>query len=154
MMRKYFAITLMLFFCMNIFGQVREFHSIPTERSNQLDKMGIDDSTMLNSYESDFLNEVFKDSLKVFDFIEKRIGFLKGGSGSCKSDYFKMHKTHISDKNSLCDNGHLYIFNKAEKEASGGYDAAIVYWSKFAIPKDKLLKRLKSISSRLMINSK
>ena len=84
-MRKYFAITLMLFFCMNIFGQVREFHSIPTERSNQLDKMGIDDSTMLNSYESDFLNEVFKDSLKVFDFIGKRIGFLKGGSGSCTS---------------------------------------------------------------------
>ncbi len=68
-MRKYFAITLMLFFCMNIFGQVREFHSIPTERSNQLDKMGIDDSTMLNSYESDFLNEVFKDSLKVFDLL-------------------------------------------------------------------------------------
>ena len=154
MMRKYFAITLMLFFCMNIFGQVREFHSIPTERSNQLDKMGIDDSTMLNSYESDFLNEVFKDSLKVFDFIGKRIGFLKGGSGSCKSDYFKMHKTHISDKNSLCDNGHLYIFNKAEKEASGGYDAAIVYWSKFIIPKVKLIKILKSISSRLMINSK
>jgi len=37
----------------------------------------------------------------------------------------------------------LYIFNATQKEESGGYDAAIVYWSKFILPVEKVIKRLK-----------
>lgn len=154
-MKKYFAIFMLLVFSMNIFGQVQGSYSIPTELGNQLDKIGVNDSTLLNSYESVFLNEVFKDSLKMFDFTGKRIAFFKGGSAeSSKKDYFNMHKKHLSNENSPCDNGNLYIFDEAEKKESGGYDAVIVYWSKFVVPKKKLVKRLKSISSQLIINSK
>ena len=46
------------------------------------------------------------------------------------------------------------IKHRTEKEETGGYDAVIVYWSKFIILKVQLIKILKSISSRLMINSK
>ena len=65
-----------------------------------------------------------------------------------------MHKKHFSDENSPCDKGDLYVFDEAEKKESGGYDAAIVYWNKRVVPKKKLIKRLKSISSQLIINSK
>jgi hypothetical protein len=37
----------------------------------------------------------------------------------------------------------LYIFNAAQKEESGGYDAAIVYWSKMIIPTNDIVKMLK-----------
>ena len=40
--------------------------------------------------------------------------------------------------------GILYIFNEEEKKKSGGYDAAIVYWSKVIMPIDKVVERLKS----------
>ena len=43
----------MLFFSMNIFGQVYSFKNIPTEILDNLDKMGVDKSTLLNSYESE-----------------------------------------------------------------------------------------------------
>jgi len=29
-----------------------------------------------------------------------------------------------------------------QKEGSGGYDTAIVYWSKFLVPIEKIVKRL------------
>ena len=37
----------------------------------------------------------------------------------------------------------LYIFDAVQKEESGGYDAAIVCWSKFVIPIEEVVKRLK-----------
>ena len=142
-MKKYFAIITLLVFSMNIFGQIQGVYNIPTEIQNQLEKMGVDDSILSNSHESDFLNEVFKDSRNDFDFTGKRIGFFKNGSAeSSKKDYFNMHKKHFSDENSPCDNGNLYVFDENEKEESGGYDAVIVYWSKLVIPKEKLLKKL------------
>ena len=134
---------MLLVFSMSIFGQQQGVYNIPTELQNQLDKMDVDDSILSNSHESDFLNEVFKDSRNDFDFTGKRIGFFKNGSAeSSRKDYFNMHKKHFSDENSPCDKGKLYIFDETEKEESGGYDAVIVYWSKLVIPKEKLLKRL------------
>jgi hypothetical protein len=35
------------------------------------------------------------------------------------------------------------ILNNNQKKESGGYDAAIVYWSKIAIPVEKVIERLK-----------
>jgi hypothetical protein len=54
-----------------------------------------------------------------------------------------MHKKHSTNEKYLCDNGTLYIFNAAQKAESGGYDAAIVYWSKFVVPIEKIVNRLK-----------
>ena len=130
----------MLLSSVSLFGQVRNFNDIPKEILEQLDKMGVDNSPLLNCYESAYLNVIFKDSLNGFNFSNKKVGFMSGGD---KIHYFDMQKKHIINKNSPCDNGTLYIFDVAQKAESGGYDAAIVYWSKFLIPTEKIVKRLK-----------
>ncbi len=53
----------MLLSNINIFGQVQDFNDIPKEILGQLNKMGIDDSSLLNCYEGAYLNVIFKDSL-------------------------------------------------------------------------------------------
>jgi hypothetical protein len=139
---KYLAITMMLFFNINLFGQVRNFNDIPKDILKQLDKMGIDDSQLLNSHESAFLNVIFKDSLKGFDFTNKKIGFLSAGSKRNKKEFFKEERERYYN-NSTTINGALYIFDATQKEESGGYDAAIVYWSKRLISIRDIVKRLK-----------
>lgn len=131
----------MLFSCINLFGQVRSFNDIPKDTLNQLDKMGVDGSSLLNSYESAFLNVIFKDSLKGFDFTNKKVGFIKISGEKGKIHYFDMQKEHFVDEKRPCDNGTLYIFDAIQKEASGGYDAVIVYWSKFLLPTEDIVKR-------------
>ena len=69
---KYLAITMMLFSSINLFGQVRNFNDIPKDILNQLDKMGVDGSSLLNSYESAYFNIVFKENLNGFDFTGKK----------------------------------------------------------------------------------
>lgn len=60
---KCLIITIMLLSNINIFGQVQDFNDIPKEILGQLNKMGIDDSSLLNCYEGAYLNVIFKDSL-------------------------------------------------------------------------------------------
>ena len=143
---KYLAIIMMLFSNVNLIGQFRNFNEIPKDVFEQLHKMGIDGEPLLNSYESAFLNIIFKNKLGGFDFSNKKIGFLTGSSGTTKSSkeyYFDMQKKHSSNENYPCDNGTLYIFNAVQKAESGGYDGAIVYWNKFLLPVDKVVKKLK-----------
>ena len=140
---KYLAITMMLFSSINLFGQVRNFNDIPKDILKQLDKMGVDDSPLLNSHESAFLNVIFKDSLKGYDFTNKKVGFIKISGEKGKIHYFDIQKKHFVNENYPCDNGTLYIFNAVQKEESGGYDAAIVYWSKMLLPAKDVIKRLK-----------
>jgi len=140
---KYLAIIMMLFSSINLFGQARNFNDIPKDILEQLDKMGVDGSPLLNSHESAFLNVIFKDSLKGFDFTNKQVGFIKISGEKGKIHYFDMQKKHFADEKHPCDNGTLYIFDAAQKEESGGYDAAIVYWSKRLIPIQDVVKRLK-----------
>ncbi len=104
------------------------------------------DNLLLNETEGVFLNKIFETTRKDFDFTNKKIGFLTGSSGtkkSSKNHYFEMHEKHSKDANSPCDNGILYIFTVEQKSESGGYDAAIVYWSKFLVPIEKVVSRLK-----------
>jgi hypothetical protein len=132
----------MLLSSISSFGQVRNFNDIPKDILEHLDKMGVDNLPLLNCYESTYLNVIFKDSLKEFDFKGKQVGFIRNG-GKGKNQYFDMHKKYIADKNSPCDDGVLYFFDATQKEESGGYDAVIVYWSKRVIPINDLVKRLK-----------
>src|ERR1035437_2235937 len=139
---KYLAIIMMLFSSINLFGQVRNFNDIPKDILNQLDKMGIDGSSLLNSYESAYFNLVFKENLNGFDFTGKKVGFIYSGARSNKKEYFDLEKDRFN-RNNTPNRGTLYIFDATKKEESGGYDAAIVYWSKFLIPVEKVVKRLK-----------
>jgi hypothetical protein len=142
MMMKHLIITIMLLSCVNSFGQVRDFNDIPKEILEQLDKMGVDNSLLLNSCESAYLNVIFKDSLKGFDFTNKKIGFIKAGSKRDKADYFNGERERFY-RNTTTTNGNLYILDTTQKAESGGYDAVIVYWSKRLIPINDLVKRLK-----------
>jgi len=139
---KQLTIIIMILCCMTAFGQIRNFNDIPKDILEQLDKMGVDNSSLLNSYESTYLNVIFKDSLNGFDFTNKNVGFIKAGSKRNKVEYFKEEKDRFY-RNYTTINGYLQVFDTTQKEESGGYDAVIVYWSKFSIPTEKLVKRLK-----------
>lgn len=112
----------------------------------QSNKVETKENLLLNETEGAYLNEIFIATRKDFNFIDKKIGFFTGSSGATRSnkeDYFNMQKRHSVNENYPCDNGTLYIFNTEQKMESGGYDAAIVYWSKFVVPIEKVIKRLK-----------
>ncbi|MDR2916029.1 MAG: hypothetical protein LBV74_14590 [Tannerella sp.] len=112
----------------------------------QTDRIEINDNLLLTETEGAYLNKIFEPTRKKIDFTNKKVGFLTGSSGktmSSKEHYFDMQEKHAINANSPCDNGTLYIFGAAQKAESGGYDAAIVYWSKFLLPIEKVVERLK-----------
>jgi hypothetical protein len=133
----------MIFHNMNSFGQVQKINDLPSDSLIQLDKTG-DDLEVLNCFESSFLNAVFKDTLNHFDFTNKKVGFIMGGSKSSKKDYFNMQKKYFADKKNPVDNGSLYLLNETQKMESGGYDAVIVYWSKIKQPTQKVVERIRN----------
>jgi hypothetical protein len=142
-MKKLFIIV---FFEMLVFScfPIHQFSS--NDSMKQIDKTETDDNLLLNKAEGSYLNKIFETTRKDFVFTNKKVGFLTGSSGktiSSKEHYFDMHKKHSTNANSPCDNGTLYIFNTSQKAESGGYDAAIVYWSKFLLPIEDVVKRLK-----------
>lgn len=105
------------------------------------DNLGVDYSPLLNEYESDYFNEVFKDSLNEFNFSGKKIGFIYGGAKSDKKEYFDLEKKRF--KNGETPNsGTLYVFDEVQKEESGGYDAVIAYWCKLYYSKEQIIKKL------------
>jgi hypothetical protein len=117
--------------------QVRNFSEIPKDLLENMDKMGIDSSSILNEYEGRYFNFIFKIDSRDFDLVGKKVGF----AGN-KIDYFK--DTRSPDRNTATVGGSsLYIFDATQKAESGGYDAAIVYWSKRLIPINDVVKRLK-----------
>lgn len=114
---------------------------------NTMEQLETVENLLLNETEGTYLNKIFGTTRKDFDFVNKKIGFLTGSSGTTKSSkkhYFDMQEKHSTNVNYPCDNGTLYIFNAEQKAESGGYDAAIVYWSKFLVPIEKVVKRLKN----------
>jgi hypothetical protein len=145
---KHLVITIMLLSTMGSFGQIRNFNDIPNDILEQLGKMGVDASSLLNNYEAAYLNVIFKDSLKGFDLTGKKVGFIYSGAKSDKQEYFNQVKDRYHSNSTPVGGSGLYIFDAAQKAESGGYDAAIVYWSKFVIPIDKVVKKLKTQMSK------
>ncbi len=134
----------MLFSNINMYGQGRDFNDIPKNILRQLDTMGIDNSQLLNSSESAYFNVIFEKSRQDFDFTNKKIGFITGSNGrtlSNKINYFRIEKDRFK-RHQTPNNSTLYIFNNEQKKLSGGYDAAIVYWSKVLVPLDDMISRL------------
>ena len=138
---KHLIITIMLLSNMSLFGQIQDFSDIPNDILEQLDKMGVDNSPLLNCYESAYFNVIFKNSLNDFNFTGKKVGFIKAGGKRDKADYFKGEKDRFN-RNYTTNGGTLYIFDAEQKEQSGGYDAAIVYWSKILIPIKDVINKL------------
>ena len=104
------------------------------------DKMGIDSSEYLNSYETEYLNEIFNYYTKKIDLTGKKVCFF-GPMGlvfSNKKKYFDEVK-----KDTLNLLGDLYIFDPFQKEEIG-YDVAIVYWNKRLHLTKDIVEKLKS----------
>ncbi|VTR28092.1 Uncharacterised protein [Sphingobacterium thalpophilum] len=128
-----------------MYGQNRDFNDNQKNILRQLDTMGIDCSQLLTSHESTYFNLVFKKSRQDLDFTNKKVAFMTGSNGrtlSNKIDYFRSEKDRIT-RNQTPNNSTLCIFDKEQKKRSGGYDAAIVYWSKVLVPIDELISRLR-----------
>ncbi|MBR4839127.1 MAG: hypothetical protein IK005_01475 [Paludibacteraceae bacterium] len=120
------------------------FKDIPQDLLENLLRMDFRDSALVTLDEGRYLNVIFENSRKEFDFIGKKVGFFTGSSGkmqSSKADYFELEKDRYV-RGETPNGGKLYVFDEKQKEESGGYDAAIVYWSKFLIPEDMVVKRL------------
>lgn len=108
-----------------------------------MDKTGLDNSPFLNRYESAFLNELLSDSLKCFDFTNKKVGFITACVGCSKKGYFEMHRKHFADDKYALDSGMLYILDDRQKKESGGFDVAIVCGNNFVLSEENIVKRLK-----------
>jgi len=107
--------------------------------SQLLDSCGVDDSPILNKYESEFLNYYFKDIGGTFNFINKKIVFITGSSGSKisnKIEYFDSIRKWQNDYNSKITTS-VIQFTPEQKEESGGYDAIVTYWVKLLLPSRK-----------------
>lgn len=115
--------------------------------SQDWDSLGIDNSPLLNSAESNFLNEKLTNRRGYFDFSNKKIIFATGSSGTTienKIEHFNDWERSESD--SFYVPVQLQILNEPEKTATGGYDAIVVTWSKVVASektKQKLIRKLK-----------
>jgi len=119
--------------------QVRNFSEVPKDLLDNLDKMGIDTSSILNEYEGKYFNFIFKIDPQEFNLVRKKVGFSRS-----KIDYFRDTRERFNRNSTTVGGSSLYIFNAAQKEESGGYDAFITMWNKFAVPIEDVVKRLKN----------
>ena len=118
--------------------QLHNFSEIPKYLVENLDKMGLDNSSTLNEYEGRYLNCIFNIDAQEFNLVGKKVGFL----GS-KIYYFTSSRS--PDHNSTTVGGSsLYILDSTQKVESGGYDAAITYWNKILLPIEYVVERLKN----------
>lgn len=139
-------IILLLLFTGNAYAQ---YGALSIEKIDQtvfkhLDDCGKDNEPALNNAESSYLNAVFADLKRPYDFSQKKVVFFTGSSGktiSSKQVYFSSEKRKVGAHTSL-NGGQLLIFNETEQKQSGGYDAVIVFWSKVPPTKKRLIKLL------------
>lgn len=116
-------------------AKVHALSEIPTEILGEIDKMGVDNSSYLNEHEANFLGFVYGIKPQVLSLIGKKVGFL-----SNKADYFRYTRNQAN----LVGGSAMYVFNAKQKAESGGYDAAVVYWRKFLLRPEWVVKRLKA----------
>ena len=138
------VLYVILFFVSILFGQAQDFKDIPQDLLEDLLKMDFRDSSLITPEEGRYLNVIFENSRKEFDFRGKKVGFITGSSGkiqSSKADYFRVEKDRYN-RGYTPNGGELYIFDEKQKEETGGYDAAIVYWCKFRLSEDRVIRRL------------
>ena len=146
MMKK--ILLILIFLPMIGFGQTRSFEEIPEKLIKNFDKMGVNDDAYLNSFESDYFNFIFQDRRGEFDFTGKKVGFVTGNGHSIvsKQSYFKIEKSRKEEGYST-NQASLRLFNKSEKETSGGYEGVVVYWVKALLNSKSLPRRLKEYNS-------
>ena len=106
--------------------------SIQKVQSQNLDSLGFNDSPLLNQFESEYFNEVFKDQRGDFNFNQAKAIFVTGNSGKeivRKEEYFnRLVKPWLIKNNK--PQTFFKILTQKEKIKSGGYDVIILSWVK------------------------
>ena len=101
------------------------FDDMPKELIDNFDKMGNDDTALLNDYEAEYLNVIFKDCRGDFDFKGKRIRFFP----CSKVDFFKGEKNRHAEGvfPSQCKSFRIKL------EDGKYYDAelSLVFWKQY-----------------------
>lgn len=153
-MNKLFIFSFLLLIMSDLYGQSdivrndRDVSSLPQSIINYLDEMGTDNSPILNKYESEYFNFFYKDFRKDFDFTGKKVGFMLSRRITDKKTYFEDERKYQLN-NTTTVSANLVLFDEKQKIESGGYDAFIVYWSKFPISAENLLEKIKKSSQKL-----
>ena len=127
--------------------QLPSFSEIPENILCNIEKMGDDDSEVINKYEAEYLNFIFRAKRDNFDFEGKKVGFILSSSKKNKKHYFQDEWGRYRSPDDFDSTfGQLFIFNEVQKEECG-YDAAIVeFWGKFVKTPDEVVSILKSKS--------
>jgi hypothetical protein len=128
-------------------GKENLLENIPKDILECLDKMGNDIYPTLNECECKYLDYYFQKNKGIFSFCGRKVYFLKGNTGTIKSDkkeYFEEIKLIISTGilPSLSMQ-QLAIFDECEVKDIG-YEVVIVSGSKKYLTKKDIVKRLKS----------
>jgi hypothetical protein len=123
-----------------------KFENIPQNILSNINKMGMDECLLLTELEGQYFNALYQVAEKEFNLSGRKVGFFTGNVGKNKTNkklYFISERNRLELNNSPLS-GKLYIFNAAQKEESGGYDAAIVYYTKKLLSIKEVVKRLKN----------
>ena len=91
--------------------RVRNFSEIPTDLLENLDRMGIDSSSIFNEYEGRYLNFIFKIDTNNFNLVGKKVGFIRS-----KADYFKETRERFYRNSTQLLEEVAYIFSMPLKK--------------------------------------
>lgn len=124
------------------------YEEMPDSVFNVLNSIDdIDESPILNSLESAYIKSMFFESDRMPDLTDKRILFHYTNRGQInKKEFFTEEKDWRAK--GITPMVVLYLFNEAQKEAVGGYDAYIVLWCKITYSTEDMVKRLSKKTSK------
>ena len=114
--------------------------------AQRLDSCGLDNNPILNKHEAAYFNTRFQETRGEFSFVNKRLIFISGESGSVlgsKHNYFDYVKEWQSEHGrDYIGGSNLIPFTEAQQLQSAGHDAIVTYWSKIRPSPDRVIKRV------------
>jgi len=143
-MKNYFILCFVLVGYSCLAQQFRvDWKDIPEHWCEKLDTLGQDGLLILSEEEGLFLADYFKQGGQSLDLKGKKIAFIRTASKTDKARFFQDVRFWYFEFNSSVSST-LYVFDKNQKEQTGGYDGAIVFWSKMMLTPKKIVSILKS----------
>lgn len=114
------------------------FSEIPATLLKKLAQLSITELSELSPNEVEYLNYVFDLGQFGYTLEGKRVAFLKG-----RRNYFDDEKSrYLNGQDRGVGGSVIYLLDKNQKEASGGYDAIVDSWAVFIQPTKKVIDRL------------
>lgn len=141
------CVLLIISFTMSaqVYYMQTKFDNIPYDILTNISKMGRNDSLILTKLEGEYFNAIYQVDNEKYNLSHKKTAFLTGSLGTTESNkkkYFEGDNSRFKER-SVPLPSVLYIFDTIQREKSGGYDAAIVYYSKRVVPIRQVVKTLK-----------